>query len=34
VNRRRDWDRMRQTGCDGIITDVPAKAVAWRDGAA
>lgn len=31
-NRRREWDRLRAAGCDGIITDVPDKAIAWRDG--
>jgi glycerophosphoryl diester phosphodiesterase len=29
-NRERDWDRLRDTGCDGVITDHPAEAVAWR----
>jgi glycerophosphoryl diester phosphodiesterase len=29
-NRPRDWDRLREAGCDGIITDVPHEAVAWR----
>lgn len=33
VNRTRDWQRLRDAGCDGIITDLPAEAVAWRDGA-
>jgi glycerophosphoryl diester phosphodiesterase len=32
TNRRREWDRLRDVGCDGIITDLPAEAVAWRDG--
>ena len=30
VNRERDWQRMRDAGCDGVITDLPAEAVAWR----
>lgn len=30
ANRRRDWDRLRAAGCDGVITDDPAAAVAWR----
>ena len=29
-NRPRDWKRLRQIGCDGVITDVPEEAVAWR----
>ncbi len=29
-NRERDWRRLRDIGCDGIITDLPAEAVAWR----
>ena len=32
ANRRREWERLRDAGCDGVITDVPAGAVAWRDG--
>jgi glycerophosphoryl diester phosphodiesterase len=31
VNRERDWRRMRDIGCDGIITDLPAEAVEWRN---
>lgn len=31
-NRPRDWERLRSAGCDGIITDLPAEAVSWRDG--
>jgi glycerophosphoryl diester phosphodiesterase len=31
-NREREWERLRAIGCDGIITDLPAEAVAWRDG--
>jgi glycerophosphoryl diester phosphodiesterase len=30
-NRPREWDRLRQIGCNGIITDLPAEAVQWRD---
>jgi glycerophosphoryl diester phosphodiesterase len=30
-NREREWERLRAIGCDGIITDLPAEAVAWRD---
>lgn len=30
-NREREWTRLRDAGCDGIITDVPAEAVAWRE---
>ena len=26
----REWKRLRDIGCDGIITDVPGEAVAWR----
>jgi glycerophosphoryl diester phosphodiesterase len=29
-NRVEEWDRLRQLGCDGIITDEPEAAVAWR----
>jgi len=32
VNRRPDWERMRELGCDGVITDHPAEAVQWRAG--
>jgi glycerophosphoryl diester phosphodiesterase len=32
VNRSRDWERLRALECDGVITDVPHEAVAWRDG--
>lgn len=32
ANRRHEWERLREVGCDGVITDVPAEAVAWRDG--
>ena len=29
-NRRHEWDRLRDLGCDGLITDLPAEAVQWR----
>lgn len=29
-NRPDEWDVLRAMGCDGVITDVPADAVAWR----
>jgi glycerophosphoryl diester phosphodiesterase len=29
-NRPRDWQRLSAIGCDGLITDVPDEAVAWR----
>jgi len=29
-NRRHEWDRLRELGCDGLITDLPAEAVQWR----
>ena len=32
ANRPREWQRLREVGCDGVITDLPAEAVAWRDG--
>lgn len=31
-NRVREWEQLREAGCDGIITDLPAEAVAWRAG--
>jgi glycerophosphoryl diester phosphodiesterase len=31
ANRVRDWQRLREVGCDGVITDFPAEAVAWRE---
>jgi glycerophosphoryl diester phosphodiesterase len=31
-NRPAEWQRLRDAGCDGVITDVPAEAVAWRAG--
>jgi glycerophosphoryl diester phosphodiesterase len=30
ANRPGDWARLRELGCDGVITDYPAEAVAWR----
>jgi glycerophosphoryl diester phosphodiesterase len=30
ANRERDWDRLRELGCDGVITDYPEEAVQWR----
>ncbi|HEX3577176.1 MAG TPA: glycerophosphodiester phosphodiesterase [Thermoanaerobaculia bacterium] len=33
-NRERDWQCLRDAGCDGIITDYPAEAVEWRKGSA
>ena len=32
ANRRREWERLREVGCDGVITDDPHEAVAWREG--
>ena len=29
-NRPRDWERLRDAGCDGVITDLPDEAVQWR----
>jgi glycerophosphoryl diester phosphodiesterase len=31
-NRRHEWERLREIGCDGVITDLPHEAVAWRAG--
>jgi glycerophosphoryl diester phosphodiesterase len=28
-NRERDWERLRELGCDGVITDFPDRAVEW-----
>jgi len=33
-NRRAEWDALRNAGCDGVITDLPAEAVQWRAEAA
>jgi glycerophosphoryl diester phosphodiesterase len=30
ANRPQVWQRLREVGCDGVITDYPAEAVAWR----
>lgn len=32
ANTRLEWDRLREAGCDGVITDYPAEAVEWRAG--
>lgn len=29
-NREREWHRLRELGCDGVITDRPGDAVLWR----
>ena len=29
-NRERDWERLRELGCDGVITDFPDRAVQWN----
>jgi glycerophosphoryl diester phosphodiesterase len=29
ANRRSDWERLREIGCDGVITDFPDRAVQW-----
>lgn len=31
ANRRHEWEKLRELGCDGVITDFPAEAVEWRD---
>ncbi|HUP61765.1 MAG TPA: glycerophosphodiester phosphodiesterase [Thermoanaerobaculia bacterium] len=31
ANRADQWARLRADGCDGVITDLPGEAVAWRD---
>ena len=31
-NRPHEWQRLREVGCDGVITDYPGEAVEWRDG--
>jgi glycerophosphoryl diester phosphodiesterase len=31
ANRRQEWERLRELGCDGLITDYPEEAVVWRD---
>jgi glycerophosphoryl diester phosphodiesterase len=30
-NREREWEQLREIGCDGVITDFPAEAVGWRE---
>jgi glycerophosphoryl diester phosphodiesterase len=30
-DRTREWQRLRDIGCHGIITDLPAEAVEWRN---
>lgn len=30
-NRVREWEALRALGCDGVITDLPAEAVEWRN---
>jgi glycerophosphoryl diester phosphodiesterase len=30
ANRKHEWERLRELGCDGVITDYPAEAVEWR----
>lgn len=30
-NREGEWQILRDAGCDGIITDLPGEAVAWRN---
>ncbi|HKO58288.1 MAG TPA: glycerophosphodiester phosphodiesterase [Thermoanaerobaculia bacterium] len=30
-NREREWQRLRELGCDGVITDRPGDAVRWRN---
>lgn len=30
ANRKHEWERLREIGCDGVITDYPAEAVEWR----
>jgi len=32
ANRKHEWERLRELGCDGVITDYPAEAVEWREG--
>lgn len=30
ANRKHEWERLRELGCDGVITDYPGEAVEWR----
>ena len=32
ANRKHEWERLREVGCDGVITDYPAECVEWREG--
>lgn len=32
ANRKQEWEKLREAGCDGVITDLPGEAVEWRDG--
>lgn len=32
ANRKQVWERLRDAGCDGVITDYPGEAVQWRTG--
>lgn len=32
ANGKHIWERLREAGCDGVITDDPGAAVEWRDG--
>jgi len=32
ANRKNDWERLREVGCDGVITDFPDRAIQWRSG--
>ncbi len=34
ANRRVEWERLYELGCDGVITDLPGEAVEWRGGVA
>lgn len=33
ANRLTDWERLREIGCDGVITDFPDRAVQWSQNA-
>jgi glycerophosphoryl diester phosphodiesterase len=30
ANHEHQWERLREIGCDGVITDLPREAVEWR----
>jgi glycerophosphoryl diester phosphodiesterase len=30
ANRTHEWEKLREIGCDGVITDLPGEAVEWR----